>query len=148
MKTAKLVLVTCCRSVVLACARQYEHFIRVVRDGQDFAASDCDTLTRVVHATAGRYRLQEEQGGSYRGGSYRESFPRYRGYWSKTSPLSLDLYCASNMLQVTVTAVQIDQADEDAYKRSIEELSAEIRTLFGSGIEEAEDSILVNNLPW
>ncbi len=52
------------------------------------------------------------------------------------------------MLQVTVTAVQIDQADEDAYKRSIEELSAEIRTLFGSGIEEAEDSILVNNLPW
>src|SRR6267142_3862607 len=106
MKAAKVVFVICCFLAVVACARQYRHAIRVVHhDDQDFIGSDCKAFTTVVHAIAGKFRLQETQGVSDR-----ESFPRYRSYWSQTSPLSLDLYCDSNMLQVTVTAVRADQS--------------------------------------
>lgn len=84
MKRAMIVLVLCCFSAQVACARQDEHTIRVVQqEGKDFVASDCDVLTRVVHTVAGSNRLQETHSVAQR-----DSFPRYRSYWSKTSVLA------------------------------------------------------------
>ena len=134
-------MVMCSLLVVAGCARQDTHSIRVAHQGgQEFAVEDCEKFTSVVHEIAGDYRLEET-----RGVADRDSFPRYRDYWSKASPIGLDLYCDSNMLQVTVTAVRRDRRDPSGkiYKQSIADLSSAIGELFGSGIKQDEDSILV-----
>lgn len=142
MRRASVILVICC-SAMLSCARQDEHSIHVVHhDGQDFVASECDAFSSIVHTAAGQYRLEETQGSINR-----DTFPRYRSYWSRTSPLGLDLYCGSNMLQVTVTAVR-GRRGSDAYAESIAELSIELKNVFGPDVEESDNSILVSALPW
>src|SRR5262245_30149224 len=141
--TARRILLAVCFLGMVSCARQDEHAIRVVpKDGRDFEASDCDVVTNLVHAVAGRYRLQEGAGVADR-----ESFPRYRGYWSPTSPVHLDVYCSSNLLQVTVTAVQRARGKENPYRGAIAALAGGFKKEFGARVEEEDDWILVNPFP-
>lgn len=127
--------------LMASCAWQDSHFIRVQPpDGRRFAAEDCDVLTDIVHEVAGTYRLPETQGVSDR-----DSFPRYRDYWSEASVIGIHLFCNPDLLAVNVTALRHDVRDPTgtAYRRSISSLSADIASLFASRIEESEDSILV-----
>jgi hypothetical protein len=141
MKTAKIVLAASLLGVTTGCARQDSHFIRVLADGnQALGVADCDVFTTEVHGVAGDYRLKETQGVTNRA-----LFPRYRSYWSEVSPIGIDLYCDSNMLQVTVTALRMDRRDikGTTYKDSIAKLVAAIERDFPSRVEERDDSILV-----
>ena len=72
----------------------------------------------------------------------RDSFPRYRSYWSEASPIGISLYCDTNMLQVTVTALRSDRRDVKGttYKSSISQLATDIENQFPSRVEERDDS--------